>query len=124
RSSFSEFIALSNVHSIFPFFSGLVILQDYRSLIKKIINLQPIHKSIKPSITGSVRIAQAESMAPILIKVKLHRYACFVPGIHHTELSSKKEIICCDYIEHSRSILGNFHWTHPAIYRADKGQFH
>ena len=87
---------------------------------KKAIYIQPVHKGIKPAITGSIGIPQAKTMTPILVKVKLNRYACFVPGINDAKLTFEKKIISGNDVEHGRSVFGYFYRAHPAIDRADK----
>src|SRR5690606_33580989 len=83
-----------------------------------------MHKSIKPPVAGSVRVTQAKTMATVLVKMKLHWDASFVPRIDHAKLASKKKIVCRDYIEHRRSILRNFHRPHSSVNRTYKRQFH
>ena len=92
--------------------------------LKKTIHIQPVHKGIEPTIAGSIGIPQAETMTPILVKVKLNRYTCFVPGINDAKLAFEKKIIGGDDVEHGRSVFWHFYRAHPAIDRADKSQVH
>ena len=58
-----------------------------------------MNKGIKPTITGSVGITQAETMTAILVKMELNRYTSFVPRIYDTKLAPKEKIIHCNDVE-------------------------
>src|SRR5690349_6774058 len=91
---------------------------------EKVVNLQPVYEGIEPAITGSVRIAKTETVAAVLVEVELDRYARFVPGINHPELTAEEKIISGNNIKHGWSVLGHLHWAHPAIDGTDEGKFH
>jgi hypothetical protein len=46
---------------------------------EKFVNIEPVDEGVEPSIAGSVRISEAESVSTILIQVKLDRAPCFEP---------------------------------------------
>ena len=92
--------------------------------LEKVVNFQPVHENIKPAITCSVRISKPETMTAILVKVKLDRYARFVPGFNQTELAAKEKIIGDDNTEHGRSILRHLYRAHTTIDRTNESQFH
>ena len=109
---------------------NLLILISFQSTLlngfglEKAVYLQPVHESIKPAITRSVGISKAETVATVLVEVKLDRYARFVPGINYTKLTAEKKIIGSDNIKHGRSVLRHLHRAHSAIDWADESQFH
>src|SRR6186713_2837125 len=92
--------------------------------LEKAVNFQPIHESIKPSITRSVRISKPETVTTILVKVKLDRYTRFKPGFNYSKLTAEKKIIRGNCSEHRRSILRYFYCAHSAINRTDESKFH
>src|SRR5687768_14997548 len=92
---------------------------QYRSLLrpnpKKLINLQPVYECIEPAIACPIRIAEAEAVAAILVKMKLNGPARLKPGVDNTELTAEKKIVCGDHIEHRRSILRHLDGAHATI---------
>src|ERR671913_2111080 len=83
-----------------------------------------MYERIKPFIAGSVRIAEAETVATILVKVKFHGAARFEPRLDNTELTAEKKIVGGDYVKHWRSFLRHFDWAQASIDWTDEVEFH
>ena len=83
-----------------------------------------MYKGIKPTIAGTIRIAEAETVTAVLVKVKLDGDARFVPGVNHPELPAEEKVIGGDNIEHRRSVLWHLYGAHAAIDRTNEGQVH
>lgn len=109
-----------------PYNPGLktVGLKTLSLLCQKPIHLQPMHKSIEPTIARPVGIAQSEAVSAVLVQVELDGLACFVPRINDTKLPLEEKIIRGYHVEHGRSVGWYFHRTHAAIDGTDKSQVH
>ena len=61
--------------------------------VQKSVHIQPVDVRFEPGVAGAVRVAQAETVAAVLVEVKLDGPSGLVPGLDQAEFAAEQEVV-------------------------------